>query len=210
MTRSVRRAAAAGLLVLVVLAGGCSGDDSKSSTVPKSPASSETTAAPTVHTDVSFGEVTGRLPRESRGRLASKVRGVVDGWLDAAYVAGEYPRSSFADSWPGFTPDARAAARHDRDLTSNADIGDRIDAVGVRRRKLVIDVLAVRHRPVGVTAHVALGFRTTGQTRKHFVVRGRLYLTHTERGWRVFGYDLAKDDGTAPPKKKRAGKGGSR
>jgi hypothetical protein len=25
-------------------------------------------------------------------------------------------------------------------------------------------------------------------------VKGRLFLTHTERGWQVFGYDVTKGD----------------
>jgi hypothetical protein len=56
----------------------------------------------------------------------------------------------------------------------------------------VLDVLAVRKHAVGVTARVYLRFRTTGHLKRDVRVQGRLYLTPTPAGWRVFGYDMTK------------------
>jgi len=191
MTRPTTRAAgtAATLLVLALVAGGCQ-DDAEPSADPTPSAS--TSVAPPAKTAVTYGRVTGKLPTADRKRLAAKVGAVVDGWMDAAYVGGDYPRRGFSDAWPGFTPGARDEARHDRALMSNADIGRRVDTVDATRRRVRIDALAVRKRPVGVTAHVLLDFATTGKVKRKVRVQGRLYLTHRDGGWRVFGYDVTK------------------
>lgn len=194
MTTSVRRAYVSTLAVLVLTlgVGACSGGDDEPDEPGAAPSSPGASGAPAVETVVTFGRVTGTLPKQVRGRLADQVGEVVDGWTAAAYLAGDYPRRDFSRSWPGFTPGAQQEARRDRALMSNEDIGERIDGVEARRSRVRLDVLAVRKRAVGVTAHVALGFRTTGDLERTVTVQGRLYLTHTERGWRVFGYDVTK------------------
>ena len=179
--------------MVTLAAGGCSSDEPAAKR--GAPSATPSAGAPhEVATKARFGAVTGKLPRQRRERLKPAVEQVVDRWIDAAYVGGDYPRASFPKtSWPGFTSDARARAAHDRRLTSNAAIGADIDGVDVTRRNVTLDVLAARHRPVGVTARVLLVFRTTGS--KELVVRvaGRLFLSHYSKGWRVFGYDLARD-----------------
>jgi hypothetical protein len=195
MPRPVRRTAATAALTLALGLGlgGCSDDDAPGEPAAESP--SGTSSAPaerTVPTKVSFGEVTGRMDRPTRRRLEKQVRAVVDGWTAAAYLGGDYPRRAFADAWPGFTRGATDQARRDRALMSNQDIGDRIEGVKPRRSVLVLDVLAVKGRPVGVTARVRLGFRTTGDLERTVRVTGRLFLTRTDGQWKVFGYDVTK------------------
>jgi hypothetical protein len=191
MSWQARRVSTVVALALVAVSTvACSaGDDGAGVTPTEGPS---TAPEPAVATQVSFGTVTGRLPGEAKRRLSDQVGAVVDRWMDAAYVAGDYPRSDFGDSWPGFTPGARAEAHRDGDLMSNRDIGAKIDGVEVKKRRLRLDVLAVRKRPVGVTAHVRLRFATTGTPSKDVQVAGRLYLTRGERGWQVFGYDVTK------------------
>jgi hypothetical protein len=193
MTTPQRRSYAATVvaLVLALAVGACSGSDVEPAAEPGSvPTGSESVSK--VETVVSFGRVTGSLPRDARDRLADQVGAVVDGWTEAAYLGGSYPRRDFSDSWPGFTTGARQEAHRDRALMSNEDIGDRVDGVEARRSRVRIDVLAVRRHAVGVTARVLLGFRTTGEVERDVRVQGRLYLIHTERGWRIFGYDMTK------------------
>lgn len=200
MTTSARRAYVAGPaalalalgLGLTLALGACSGGDDE----PDEPGAGASTSAvptgPAVETVVEVGRVTGRLPKDARDRVVGQVAAVVEGWTQAAYLGGDYPRRDFSDSWPGFTAGAQEEAHRDRALMSNEDIGERIDGVEVRRSRVRVDVLAVRERAVGVTARVLLGFRTTGELERVVRVEGRLYLTHTERGWRVFGYDMTK------------------
>ena len=180
-------------LALALTAGACrdseeAPDESGSAAAPSTSAPAE----PAVETKVSFGELTGRLPRPERARVENQIVGVVDGWTEAAYLGGDYPRTDFADSWPGFTRGAQALATRDQALMSNQDIGDRIDGVELSSSRVVLDVLSVKKRAVGVTARVRLGFRTTGEVERTIQVQGRLYLTHNDGGWQVFGYDISK------------------
>lgn len=191
-TRTRRRAAlgAATVLAATLALAGCSGsDDQPDGAATTSSASAEPEG---VATQVSFGKVAGRLPRAQREKVATDVGSVIDGWLDAAYVGGDYPRTDFADAWPGFTAGAQADARRDRDLMSNQDIGAEVDGVDVVGRALRIDVLAPKGKPAGVTAHVTLRFDTSGETSERVRVAGRLFLARGDQGWQVFGYDVTK------------------
>jgi len=177
-------------LLLAAAAGACSGSDDEPGATPSSGPSEATDQS--VRTQVSYGKVTGNLPPGSRDRLGQQVGQVVSRWTDAAYLGGDYPRRDFADSWPGFTAGAQREAHGDRALMSNEDIGARIDGVVPHKSVVRLDVLAVKKHPVGITAHVYLGFGTTGDVEKEVRVKGRLFLTHTDGGWKVFGYDMTK------------------
>ena len=193
MTIAARRAtgAIAALLALTLATGACSGE-SEDPAAPTTSASTSAPPEPEIRTTVELGRITGRLPGPARKRLAHDVREVVDGWMEAAYLSGDYPRRAFDESWPGFTRGARDEAHRDRALMSNQDIGAKVQEVRAKRRHLRLDVLAVNQHPVGVTARVLLVFATTGRVERAVRVQGRLYLTRTERGWRVFGYDITK------------------
>ena len=188
-------ALAAFLLVLTLTAGACSSpDDEPETPAPADTGSSSTTqdpAPPPLATRVTFGELTGKLARKERKQFRKAVTGVVDGWMDAAYLAGDYPRRDFHDAFPRFTTGARDDAHRDRRLMTNQDIGRRVDGVRATRRRLWIDALVVGRHPVGVTARFVLAFRTTGKVHRKIEVRGRLLLTRND-GWRVFGYDVTK------------------
>lgn len=189
-----RSTVAAILLALALTAGACSGDE-ESRTTPTTPeATPSATTPPPVPTKVTIGEVSGRLPGEARDHLRKVVGDVVDTWFEAAYLGGDYPRRNFSAAFPGFTPGARSEARHDLALMSNAGLGDRIDAVVAKWKRVRVDVLAAHRRPVGATARFVLVFKTTGEARRKLEVRGRLLLTRTDNGWRVFGYDVTKGD----------------
>jgi hypothetical protein len=137
--------------------------------------------------------VTGRLPADRRRRVKAAVARVVDGWLDAAYVGGTYPRSGgFRHAFPRFSSGAEDEARRDLPLTTNAGIASRIDGVDVRRRELRLDILAVRGGAVGVTARVLLVFDTTGRLERRERIQGRLLLARRGGRWQVFGYDISR------------------
>lgn len=195
MTRAVRRTAV-GLAVALSLAlgaGGCNEAEEE----PAEPATQSTSSAPDalerdVVSRLSFGQVTGRMNKETRQRLARQVGEVVDRWTRAAYLGGDYPRRGFAESWPGFTRGAKDEARRDRALMSNQDIGTRIDGVQPLRSVVALDVLAAQGTPRAVTARVQLGFETTGGLERTVHVKGRLFLIRTGGHWRVFGYDVTK------------------
>jgi hypothetical protein len=188
-------------LLLTLGAAGCSdgpSDGGSSGPAPgpaDSPAPSVTAEAPAaeprVPTRRRAGSVTGRIPKAQRKLVVKRVSRVVDKWLQAAYVGGEYPRSSFGRSYRGFTQGATRRARGDKELMTNVDIGDRIDGVTVKRREITVDVLAVGGTAHAATARVLLAFKTSGVERR-VRVSGRLFLTKKAGRWRVFGYDVAK------------------
>jgi hypothetical protein len=188
------RSGAALVLCLVLVTSACSGDSDPGD--PPAPAQSTATGASLeIRTRTTVAEVTGKLPRRERKRLATNITKVAQRWFNAAYVGGAYPRSDFQDAFPGFTPGARAEARRDRMLLTNKPIGSRISDVTPTRSRLWLDVLAVRKRAVGVTTRFALGFRTEGEVSRDFTVTGRLLMTRTKGGWRIFGYDVARGAG---------------
>lgn len=190
MGRAGRRAVTtAAALGLVVLAGACN-SDRDGSVDPGSTSSASADHA--VETQVTWGKVTGTLPPHAREQVIATVGDLVDGWTEAAYLGGDYPRQDFSDAWPGFTPGAAQEAHGDRALTSNEDIGTRIDGVEPHKSTVRVDVLAVKQQPVGITAHVYLGFATTGDLEREVRVKGRLFLTPTPQGWKVFAFDLTK------------------
>jgi hypothetical protein len=183
---------------LALALGACSGDSSDSAAGPRdggTSATEATEAPPPLQTTATLGKVTGRLPKEKRSAVRRQVARAVDAWFDAAYVGGDYPRNDFAASWPGFTTGAKVDAKADKADMSNQDIGAQIDSVEATTRKVTVDVLAVKGHAAGATARVVLRFRTDGEVRRKVEVRGRLFLTPTPDGWRIFGYDVTKGRG---------------
>lgn len=138
--------------------------------------------------------VSGRLDRKAGKRVTRRATEVVDAWLDAAYVGGDYPRAEFRDAYPHFSQGARRDARRDAALMSNAAIGERVALVRATKRRLRVDVLAVERRAVGLTARFVLEMRLTGEdlskAERRQRVAGSLFLTFRDGGWTVFGYDV--------------------
>jgi hypothetical protein len=197
-TTGARRRAFPGTALLLVLALGasaCSGDEAEPDDPESSGAAQEmATDQPVefqVETRASLGRVVGRLPKKDRDVLVNRVSAVVEGWFRAAY-GGSYPRSGFADAYPGFTTAARREARRDKKLMSNVGIGDRITGVTPTESRVHVDVLAARGHAAGVTARFLLRFRTEGDVTKHVRVQGRLLMSRSENGWRIFGYHVSR------------------
>lgn len=187
ITAPHRGGVAALSLGLALGAAACSGDPD-----PEKSADPRASSPPPLETTVRPGAVEGALGAPQQSRVVRQVGEVVDGWLDAAYVAGDYPREDFTDAFPGFTSGAAEEAAKDERLMSNADIGPRIDGVVATVRRVRVDLLGVKGEPEGATARVRLVFTTTGELERKVAVTGRLRLTRAGNGWRVFAYDVAK------------------
>ncbi len=184
-----------GLAVLATLGllatTGCSATDDDA----PGPAASGTPSAgpPPLRTDATLGVVSGKLARESGPRLKRRITRVVDAWLDAAYVGGDYPRADFRDAFPHFSRGARREARRDAALMSNAAFGEQLSSVRATKRRLRVDVLAVERRAVGITARFVLEMKLSGDRTKiarKQRVAGSLSLTFRDGEWEVFGYDV--------------------
>jgi hypothetical protein len=183
--------------VLVTLAAlavtGCSGDE-PSPSGETTESLQEPSDAPTLEIEpvTEVGTTVGRLARKDRKRVVGDVSRTAVRYLQAAYLAGEYPRRNFTRSYPGFTSGAVAVARRDGDLLTNRRVGPRIDSVTPTALRVTVDLLAVRKRVVAATAHVRLRFRTTGRFEKRVHVQGELRLTKRDGNWKIFAYDLTK------------------
>ena len=133
-----------------------------------------------------------RSRRQVRARVKRKIAAVVDDWFDAAYFGGDWPRTDFGSAYPHFSAGAAKDAKGDAALMSNARLGDRLDGVEATKRRLRVDMLAVKKRAVGVTARFVLGMRLTGEVNRSERVAGSLFLTWRDGGWQVFGYDVQR------------------
>jgi len=187
------RAAAAAITTAVLLAmTACSGSGDNDSDEPDADSSSAASPSgpPPVATHTTMGVITGKLGGKDKTRIKKKIAAVVDDWLDAAYVGGKWPRP-LEKAFPHFSNGAKRDARHDAALMSNQKYADRLETVEATKRRLRVDVLTVRKRPVAVTARFVLRMRLSGEVNRAEEVRGRLFLTNRE-GWKVFGYDVQR------------------
>lgn len=196
-TARSRRRLAVLVTTTALLLGGCTGGDEpspSSQTSSSSPDLVEPEDAPTLEVEpvTRSGTIVGRLPRRDRARVEKAIAAIAARFLDAAYLAGDYPRGDFRDAFPGFTAGAAKVARTDRALLTNQPIGKRIDDVTPTRIGVKVDLLAVNQRAVAATAHVDLAFRTDGRAARRVRVIGELRLTKQDGRWKIFAYDLSK------------------
>lgn len=179
----------AAALVGVLLSGGaCTGDKSDGN----KPDEHSGPVVQEVPLTAKVGVVTGKLQPARRTAMADRVGELVGAWFDAAYLAGDYPRTSFGDSFPGFTRKAAVLASRDQDLLSNAAIGSRIDGVVPLRKTVRVDLLSPGRHPAGATARFRLEFATTGTLQRTVVVNGRLMLVKVHGAWKIFAYDVKR------------------
>lgn len=146
-----------------------------------------------MHTKASVSEITGALSKKERQRVVNGVTETVDRWWDAAYL------SDSQNPFPGFTPGAAKLARGDADLMTGARLLDGATAVATRRR-VTLDVLAVKKRAVGVTAGVLLVLESDDDGRR-YAVRGTVQLERDKAEWRIFGYRISA--GPEQPRKEK-------
>ncbi|KRF30366.1 hypothetical protein [Nocardioides sp. Soil805] len=197
MSTPFRSPVCAAVLALVLVTGGCSDDgatDRPTSGTTETATTTSVSGPAPLTTRAEVATVVGRLPGTRRKAVRQEVTAVLDRWWDTAYVGGAYPRDDFG-SFPGFTPGATRRATYDRDLMSNADIGERVVSVTPLMRKARLDLLAVNQRARSVTARFDLRMRVDLAEEgapSRLQVRGRVFLTRQPAGWRVFGYDVTK------------------
>ena len=127
--------------------------------------------------------VAGPLADVRRDRVARRARAVVAGYLQGAFL-------HTGDPFRAFTGRARRAARSDGELLTESR------GVELRRAHAWFSVAAPEGRPVGLTARVLVEL---ADGRRAGSVTGRLLMTRTADGWRVFGYDLARSDARGKP-----------
>ena len=205
MRQSKRRLTAVSCCLALGLGlSGCSGDDSSAqpegpaSSTPLSTAAASTLALKDAPLVVKIKSAAGRLPRDRRSTFRASVGRVVNAWLEAGFIGGDYPRSDFASAYKHFTAGAARSAKRDRAVLTNVSLGPDLVDVAARRRAVKLSVLAAHRRPQGASARVYLrlaGVRRDGSV-VNLSVSGDLYLTRTDSDrWKIFGFDLHRSVG---------------
>ena len=181
------------VLLVGLVAGGCSSGESAESG-ESGPELADPSDPPTLEIEpvTKLGRVTGKLPRKDAKTVQERVSRIAVRWLTDAYVGGSYPRETFDNSFADFSRGARAAARDDLRVMSNADIGKAAESVTPTKMDVKVDLLAVGKQAVGSTAHVFTTFRADGPRKNRYRVSGRLLLTKDDGRWTVFAYHVSK------------------
>lgn len=177
--------------VALALLTGCSDGDGPPTAGEQTPPTEA--ADERVETDADVGKVVGKLGDPGRKQVLQEVTSVVDRWVDAAYVDGDYPRSDFGDAYPGFTKGAARLAAKQQATMSNAKVGDRVESVDVLKRSVRVDVLAPNRKPAGATARVKVVVALHGDVERRDRITGRVLLTPAKKGWKVFGFEVRRD-----------------
>ncbi|MCX6400110.1 MAG: hypothetical protein NTX33_09290 [Propionibacteriales bacterium] len=178
------------LLALVLALTGCSGGDDDPAD-KGGPAGDS--AADAIATDARIVKVSGRLDAAAEEKVLTDVTEVMDRWIDGAY-AGDYPRTDFDAAFEDFTKDAKALALTQTAILSNAEDGAELTGVELTQRLVRIDVLAPKGKVAGVTVRFRLALALAGAAERTDLVSGRLMLTPTKAGWKVFGFDVRRGE----------------
>ena len=99
-------------------------------------------------------------------------------------------------SLEAFTSGAAQSAARDLEILTAADYAG-AQAVEARRLVARITPFAVEGEVLGASAAVDFRFVVTDEAgdRRPLSLSGRLMLVPERSGWRIFGYDVTRDDG---------------
>ena len=136
--------------------------------------------------------VRGELTDQSRSELRAGLRDAIETWM-GGFDAGIDSSAAFA----AYTPGAAALAREQATVTTTANLDPELVEVVPTRRSAKVAVLAAGGRAVGASADVLLVVvgAAADETSLELVVRADLQLTPTAKGWKVFGFELARNQG---------------
>ncbi len=188
LARLVRRAVLVVVLALAVAAlDGCTNGVEE----PTSDSSSSPTAGAEQVKELRVvsrvTRVAGYVSRDRRQQLAQGTGRLVTSYVTSALLDRERQ-----PAWDGFTDGAARLARRDRDVLTLAGV-DEDAQVEPRRVSAYVSVLAPHHKVRGATARIDIRLSVTRDGVSSPVhLSGRLLLTPTKKGLRVFGYDLQR------------------
>lgn len=187
------------LALALVLSSCTGGDDPEPAPTSTSPSDSSSTAD-AQRLQKSNAELVARIvqidagfKKKQRTHISRQIAKPIRSWMDAAYLAGDFPRGHYTHKdFPGWTRQAAALATRDKRVTTNAAVSHKVVRVVAHRRTARLFVFAVRGRTGGASAKVAMTMTAELKSghRTRYAVAGQLYLTRKANHWRIFGYDL--------------------
>lgn len=194
------------------LLGACTGDEDEPSKNASAPTSDSGTpvGADGAAMRTRLVRVGGDLTDAERTQVKDTIAEVVGRWFDAAYLGGDLPDEDLPAAFEVFTRVAAQQAASQADVTTGRVLAGEFRGVVPTTRRVEASVFAPEGGPAGATAQVTLvlvGAPEEGD-RVEQVVRGELFLTTDDAGWRVFGFDLSRSVGavgTFANSEKRAG-----
>jgi hypothetical protein len=197
MSVARRGSTVASMVLLLAVGTACTGGAEEPAATPppsRSTGSTATLDARPAPLDVRVTRVAGKLPKRARPVLERRLGKVVGAYFDDAFLGGDYPRSDFGNAFATFTASAAEQAHRDRRLTTNLALGPTTESVRPTRRAVWLAVLAPGRVAAGASARFELDYVADRGDRqaKQVRVTGRLLLTRTDNGWRVFGYRVAR------------------
>lgn len=133
-----------------------------------------------MHTRVT--RVAGRLPAARRQAVERRIGTLLQRYVEAAFVQDRSGRSAF----PGFTGGARRLAIGDERVLTRGS-----QPTEAARASAFVSVFAAGSRAQGATVRLHLKLAAPGNARP-VPLTGRLLVTPTRSGWRIFGYDVAR------------------
>jgi hypothetical protein len=138
------------------------------------------------------------LGREARNEVQREVGDVLSTYVVAAFL-GDYPRDDFVDSLSVFTSGAAPDAARDLDLLTAQRYRD---AEGVTAEQLLarLSVFAADDEAAGASADVRFRFAVDeGDRSRTFRMVGRVSLVSEGDDWRIFAYDVSRQDPPGGP-----------
>ena len=141
------------------------------------------------------------LGREARNEVQRQVGDVLSTYVVSAFL-GDYPRDDFVDSLAVFTSGAAADAARDLELLTASRYGD-AEGVTAEQLRARVSVFAADDEAAGASADVRFRFAVDeGDRARTFRMVGRVSLVQEGNDWRIFAYDVTRQD---PPE----GRGGT-
>jgi hypothetical protein len=189
MGRARRRVRAATSVTAAIMAttltGGCTAE-------PAGTPPPESGSVPLRITTVTGG---GAISQDDRVEAEAAVADLLTDYVVAGFL-GDYPRVGFVQSFEAFTSGLTPKAARDVEQLTASRFGD-AESVRATRLDARLSFLARDGDVLGATASVDFAFeaRVEGEQRS-LGVDGRLMLVEEDGVWRVFGYDVATDDGS--------------
>jgi hypothetical protein len=137
------------------------------------------------------------LTASARDELQGQVGDVLTAYVVAAFL-GDYPRDDFVGSLESFTSGAAEKAAGDLDLLTASRYSE-AEQVVARRLEARLNVFAAGDEPAGASARVRFRFAALQQEGEPrvFSMSGRLGLVPEGEGWRIFAYQVRRDDPVA-------------